>query len=303
MFLGGAVGVDTATYESIISNIILGESVGVETGFVFLVRFLSVVFSDPVYILRCITFLIFLIFYFLFSRTKCSVQIFSLLVFPVFFHDFTMNGVRYGLSFLIASFAIAYIYGLNYIKSVFPAFSSVFIHSSSLIIILLSFVRNMSFHIVVFGICLVGIFLFMFQEHLLVKYYAYLQYESPNLYSGFLRVFISIALVLILRNVYSISNLEFFVLISSVIAFVFISSFSYAGLRMTGAILYFLMFRIVLFSLSETRFFVIKNIWLLMFIFFLGFLEFVNILRIMISLYDVGDSPYLPFYFIWQVYY
>lgn len=40
----GAVGVDTATYEHIISKILLGEPAGVETGFVLLVRFVSVFF-------------------------------------------------------------------------------------------------------------------------------------------------------------------------------------------------------------------------------------------------------------------
>ena len=34
-----------------------------------------------------------------FFRVNALYQIFSLLIFPIFFYDMTMNGIRYGLAF------------------------------------------------------------------------------------------------------------------------------------------------------------------------------------------------------------
>jgi hypothetical protein len=297
----GSIGVDTPTYEGIIFDIINDNEAGVEYGFQLIVNLLSILTHNSSYILRTISFLICILFYFIFSRSKTGIQIFSLLIFPIFFYDFTMNSVRYGLAFLITSMGYYLYLKIKPIKSIVLIVSSIFFHASSLIIIFFYLIRKKSLILFVLGVLLMLAFYFIMYEHLSFKYYTYIQYASPNWYSGIYRVITILALLMVLRLLSTISNFEVLTIFLGLLIFILISTYSYAGLRMLGALLYYLACRLALLAHSNENILEIKNSKLLIFLFSLGMIEFSNFMRIIISSDGSGDGSFLPFYFIWQI--
>ena len=106
----GDVGTDTGNYFQMAANILeegsaVHNDFDIEIGFFWLLKWLAFLFGEPRVIVNVIGFLIAWYSFFLYSKNVESMAVFALLLFPVFFFDMSMNGLRYGLAFLLAKHA------------------------------------------------------------------------------------------------------------------------------------------------------------------------------------------------------
>lgn len=299
--LRGDVGTDTASYMRIIDSFSteFGDSAGiseVEIGFEYFSKALLYLgFSSKAVVVAISWFVCALVIY-AFSRTKDDVLVFALLVFPIFFYDMTMNGLRYGVSFCLAK--IAYDSFESSKKKTFAIMTllSISFHLSGFVLLVLLMARRLSVkHLIMGGLC-AGILLLIFFDRLLFKFSAYGELEAPSGLSGlaplllFAMIYISMV-VLSFRNVVYLTFL--FVL---EIAFFVLAKFSYAGLRFQFLTLFALLCTVPRCSVMYSR----NRAIFLCLVFFIGILGFVSKSRNMIDGVDSGESPFIPYQFYWE---
>ncbi len=283
----GNVGVDTEAYESIIGYYNNTGICTVEPLFCTMSKFIYELTDRSDYILRFITALFCILFFFAFSKTKNEIVITSFFVYPVFFYDMSMNGIRYGLAFIL--FKLLYD-GLTK-KSILTIPIYVSIQISSFILLLLSLINKMNYKIFLFIIVLLFIIiLFLGEDFFMKKFLAYSESMSTNYYSGFLNFFVGVLIVLVLKLNNKIPIKEFLIYIFIFIIFQTISYFSYAGLRFVSLMIFFIGIRIMI--VTETKNLKLnKKIYVLLFL--VGLILYLNMLR---SMYL--SEKYLPYDFI-----
>ena len=302
VLLRGNVGIDLPLYLSFFSDMQNGitSPFRFEPVFELLSKLLVRISKNPrmaIYLIGAITTL-FLIRSF--SRSKSDIMIFAFLVFPFFYFDMTMNGLRYGLSFSIATIAIDYLNMKKYKKFVIYALISVSIQYSSVLIFApfaLSFLTKKQLLYLLFVVVFI-MFRFIDFGYFKNKLDAYKVLQVPSALSGVSTLIVSFSLMFIvaLYNNHILKRRLFYLLaILTLLAYGF-TFITYAGLRVQATVL----FTIMLLLKSRFNFFSKKKEATIL-IFLLGLIGFILKLRNFSTVVENVDSPFIPYHFIWEV--
>jgi hypothetical protein len=299
--LRGDVGTDTASYIRIINDISNqtnggGGNTEVELGFEFVARLLlSLGFSSKAVVVA-FSWSICGLMILAFSQTKEDTLIFALLIFPIFFYDMTMNGLRYGIAFCFAKIAYDAIESSKKKTFVITALLSVSFHMSGFVLLVLLMARKFSIKYMVVGGVFAGVLLLIFMERLLFKLSAYGDLQAPSGLSGLapLLLFTLIFASAIVMSFKDLKYLTFLFLLE--VAFFILAKFSYAGLRFQFLTLFALICTLPRCAVMHSP----NKITFLALVFFIGILGFASKSRNMIDGTDTGESPFIPYQFFWE---
>jgi hypothetical protein len=300
--LRGNVGTDTGNYLQMVQDISFNpegshKDFDVEIGFYILLKGLLLLFSEPHFIVNSISFFIALYCFHLFSKNGEGFLIFSLLIFPVFFFDMTMNGIRYGLAFLLAKHASDEYYSGNKFKSLFLLFACIGFQLSGILVFVLFRVNKFKFLNLIYAILFAIIFYLIFQERLSYKIIAYAEFVSPSIASGSLPLLLFLACYLNLLLIDGGFGRRFMPLLALEAVSFLLAKFSYAGLRFQLLIL-FVFFCFI--SGIEFEKYGRKKMLVVSLFCMIGFIGFVGTLKHYIDDIGVPPSPFLPYHFFWE---
>lgn len=300
----GDVGTDKGYYYTTIYRTLHWEfsEVNYEFGFKVLNVIIGKVISEDVFvIIPVISTITYLFLIFSFSKNKFQLTVFSFLVFPFFFYDMTMNGLRYGLSFAIAAYASYQLIRNKRTKLFFIlAILATSIQYSSfliLVVIYLSQVKLQRKHLLIlilfFGI-LYKILDFSYFDN---KVDTYKELNSPSGISGLspLVIFVLIFIINYVLNKGNKINKFFYVLlILEVLSFV-LSLVSYSGLRFQNLVIF--AFLILMANQYEFE----KYNGKFIFVFFIvGCLCLGLKIRNFMNEDELVETPFLPYEFYWE---
>lgn len=298
----GNVGTDTGNYlgmvEEIGANLTAShEDFDVEIGFFLLMKGLTLVFGDPHVVVNLVSLSIALYAYRIFSGSTERILVFSLLIFPIFFFDMSMNGLRYALAFLVAKDSADRWARDQRTKSVILLVLCVTLQVSGLLVFLLLRLGTFSRRAVLYIVPLLALFFYLFWERLAYKFLAYQMLESPGAASGLLPLVIFFAAYAVVSLADSQLWRRFSVLaLLEALSFV-LARFTYAGLRFQLLILFVLFCAIS--SISLQSYAKGKNI-VVMCLFVIGFVGFLGSLKHYLDDSGVPPSPFLPYTFFWE---
>ena len=307
----GAVGTDTHNYEVITGSFRDGAGiVGWEPGFVYLVKFLQFLTSSDALVIRIISLLFFLGVVRLIFKMGRDWRYFIMAFFiPGYFLAYSMNVLRVGIATLILFYlVVAVMEHSNKLKILFLSFLAVLFQYSILFSLFFVFSTSVKvwsgkrfFWLIglsFFALCL----LYSGMDYLVFKLGAYTdnEYINPGGFSGLSIV----AILLVLLCSIWLSNLPKNVkgkLISfgfiMMVAFYFMASYTYAGLRLLDLLSVSLALTAVLqHTVNERRF----NSFFKGGLLFAGLLSGVSTMKGFLEFEGLGESPFLPYHFFWQ---
>jgi hypothetical protein len=230
--LRGQVGTDTASYLRIIDNIAANiENSDVEIGFELVAKLLLGLGFSSQAVVAAFSWLICALLIIAFSKTKDEVLIFVFLIFPIFFYDMTMNGLRYGIAFCFAKIAFNAIEEGKRKTFALMGLASVSFHLSGFILLVLLMARRFNFRYLMIGGVLATVLVFIFLDRLIFKFTVYGDLQAPNGLSGLAPLLLVILLYIstILTSLKDVKYLTFLLILET--AFFLMAKFSYAGLR------------------------------------------------------------------------
>lgn len=300
--LSGDSGTDKESYYAWIGNTFNGniEKVVYEPGFKYFTLFLSYIEPNVYFIIPVISFLTSYLLIVSFSANKWQLLVFTFFVFPYFYFDMTMNGLRYGLSFALATFAAAQLSKEKKNTFLFFVFALLAIsmqYSSFIIVALIYFsqVKLKKVHLiflVVVGYAVANILDFKYFDN---KMDVYNDISRPSGISGlsplilFLTVFIF--------NWYiqkKLSVIYFIILMLEILSF-FLSLKSYSGLRFQTLMMFTLMIFIAHFQTPP----VFKKRLLSIF-FLIACLSLSLKMRNFMNEEKFVETPFIPYEFFWE---
>jgi len=307
----GAVGTDTHNYEVITGSFRDGAGiVGWEPGFVYLVKFLQFLTSSDALVIRIISLLFFLGVVRLIFKMGRDWRYFIMAFFiPGYFLAYSMNVLRVGIATLILFYlVVAVMEHSNKLKILFLSFLAVLFQYSILFSLFFVFSTSVKvwsgkrfFWLIglsFFALCL----LYSGMDYLVFKLGAYTdnEYINPGGFSGLSIV----AILLVLLCSIWLSNLPKNVkgkLISfgfiMMVAFYFMASYTYAGLRLLDLLSVSLALTAALqHAVNERRF----NSYFKGGLLFAGLLSGISTMKGFVEFEGVGESPFLPYHFFWQ---
>lgn len=294
----GLTGIDTPTYLRIIENLSIDdfqEKYSTEPGFYLLSYSINYFTKNNVITLSIITALFCSIFYFAFSKNKRSIFICCSLIFPYFFFDMSMNGIRYGFSFCLAVIALNNRENKYFIPFVI---SSLLFHSSSIFIFLfLEFSKKIKgnfLKIALFSIFALSFFALNI-DYLSEKFGQYLNYSTPNESSGISSVITTLLISFIYLTFIRNNNLLVILLLVTTAFGYIVSQYSYAGLRILNIINFIAMISIIYNTDENTKYSFLLNTSLIS----TGLICFSFKMR---NFLNPGDSeaPFIPYLFMWS---
>lgn len=298
--LRGGVGTDTGNYIQMAKDIAQGgyERYGdydVEFGFFFLIKFLTSMVDEPRIVINTISFFIAIYSYYLFAASKNSILVFILLIFPVFFYDMSMNGLRYGLAFLLAKHASDKYESNNKVFALALLIASIGFQLSGILVFFLLKVNRLKVSTAIYMAPLFLAVYIVFEQRLLYKLLSYQMLESPSNTSGLmpLIVFLLCYLIIFFESSAFSRQLLFF-LIAEIAAFM-LAGITYAGLRFQMLIL-FSFFG----ALSAAHFqSLFKKNAIPIFLLVVGVIGFSGKLRNFSDGSFEPGTPFLPYSFFW----
>lgn len=297
--LRGNVGTDTASYIGILDNISLlsvGESLegGGEYGFIFFSKVLLDAGLSSRMVLVVIATLVCLLFYMAFSNSIYSALIGVLLVYPIFFYDMSMNGLRYGIAFCLAKIAFDK-FDVGKFKSFFLILLAISFHYTAILVYMGLLAKRLNIKYFFWAFILGGVFLSLTKNYLSVKFISYQDVYSPGGGAGLSLLLLSLLIYLASMLVFARDKLYLSSLFLLCALSFILAGYTYAGLRFQSLFLF--VFICALPSLIERK----NNISNLFFVamFVVGFLGFLFRARNMMDGY--GDSPFIPYHFIWDI--
>lgn len=305
VILRGDVGTDTHTYLNFFRNYRLNgfSNITFEPGFEFLGWFFSLINLNERVSIALISTATTFILCKLFSRSREEMLLFGLILFPIYYVDFTMNALRYGLAFTLAAVSIDELYNKKYRNSLLFALISLLFHYSSALVIVPFLMNYLKKKYWVLILLLVGSFILLFPSlfdllmfYLESKEFAYSLYYSPTTFSGVAPLIFTLLLYLnfiINTKKKEHSAIIHLILIAEIGSFV-IARFSYAGLRFQSAFL----FSMIIFLKNNWQYINYKkrNAEILILISFIAFIIFLK----NVSSDTGGESPYSPYTFFWE---
>lgn len=238
-----------------------------------------------------------------YSRSKNEMLILAMLVFPTFYYDFGMNGIRYGLSFCLATLGIDALYKKNY--KLFALFSllAVSMQYSSMLIILPfagSLIKKKYVFIILFLLVAIiavspDTFAF-FMDRVADKKGAYSQIYAPGITSGLA----PLGLVLLMyfnflwfHRKTDYSKLIHIILLLEILSFVF-AKFSYAGLRFQGAYMYCMILYLKNNTRDDLRWRYSVNLVII------SVLSIIIYYKNLTTVVQEEVTPFLPYKFFWE---
>lgn len=305
VLLRGNVGTDTLNYLDFFKNLRLGEDVHeFEPGFQLLGRTIDLFALNERVNLSFVSFITICLLFKSFSAKKENVIIFSSIIFPIFFYDMTMNGIRYGLSFAIASLAISSLYKKNNFLFGVLSILAISVQYSSFFIILVFFIFKLDKKIL-FGILALLILAFPFAGALISNNATYLydkqdfykDVASPGATSGLgpLVLFLMFFISFFKYSSYKRSNNVLFLILVLELASFALARVTYAGLRFQ------MLFLFALIHLIKEEFtLVLKTKEYLWILFLIGSFGFLITVKNLTAVVDYVESPFIPYRFFWQ---
>lgn len=282
----GNIGADTKSYESIITYYIVTNKCMVEPLFCLMSESIYNFVGRSDLTLRVITAIFCFLFYFAFFKTKNDIAVACLFVFPVFFYDMSTNGIRYGLAFVLFKLLFD---GLNK-KSILTAPIYLSIQTTSIVLVLLSFIKLINFKKAILSLVLIVFLYLLGVDYFSKKIEAYSAYSAPNFYSGILNFLLGLTIISSLKYFKKINFKIYLIYFMILLSFQIFSSFSYAGLRLVQLMLfYFSIMTIPLIAPLNKK----TNASICLVLFLTGFIYFLNLLRIMSQ-----SGDYIPYQFI-----
>lgn len=302
--LRGEVGTDTAVYLRNAQDIIWwgDRSSANEIGYELLVRACALLSSDPRVVIALISLLAAILFFVMVHSWDKGRCILSLLIVPVWFFDFTMNGLRMGIAFPLAVMAILHLKEKRIVLFYLLAIASISFQMTASLLLLMLLVAHRGIKLsgrgVVYG-ALVGISIFYpaycyFGDRILLKLLDYWVMPSPTGLSGVGPLTLSacacLLAVWICEKRHRYLGFAFLLL---QLAFFEISSFTYAGLRFQEMALFAQLLALsywMIWPITKRRF------------------AAVALLCCLMSMWSArnfaassGDpSAYIPYHFVWE---
>ncbi len=241
--LRGEVGTDTAAYIQNAQDIVWwgGHAFSdVEVGYVLLVRALALFTSDPRVVVGLITLIAAVLFFMMLHLWQGKPCILSLLLIPVCYFDFTMNGLRMGIAFPLAVIAILQLEKKRRVLFYVLAIASISVQMTAALLLLMLFLARWgvkpSWKGTVYGLLIGALVLYpafyFLGDRIALKLLSYSVMYSPNSLSGVGPLLISLCASFLALWISKKSHRYIgFIFLLVQLACFRISSFSYAGLR------------------------------------------------------------------------
>jgi hypothetical protein len=305
VILRGNVGTDTINYLGFFRDLSNEQDVHeYEPGFQLLSKFIIIFGFNERINIAIVSFLTILILCKSFSYSKEHVLVFSSFLFPVFFYDMTMNGLRYGLSFALSSVAIDALYRKKNISFIILALFSLSIQYSSffIIFIFLAFKLNKKMLLILLTLIIISIPLIIDFFVKNINYFYdkqdfYKDVASPSGTSGLgpllLFCLLLFAFCFFSKNVNS-KKIIVLIFILEIGSFM-LAKITYAGLRLQMLFLFSLLLLI-----KEEYDCISKKREFMVFIISLGFFGFLLTAKNLTANVEDVESPFIPYKFFWQ---
>lgn len=295
----GNVGTDTWNYLGMAEVLIQGDNgseLDVELGFLGLLKGLTSLTDSPRFVVNFISLLILVYAYALFSKSVRTILIFSVLIYPVFFFDMSMNGLRYGLAFLLAKHASDCLSSNRGRVAMVLLILAISMQMSSILVFILLQANKIKISHIKYLLPVTLIFIVFFQERLLYKYSAYQTLESAGPLSGLLPLLLFVTTYCVLTLLSKAFSKKLFLLLIIEAASFSLASVTYAGLRFQLLTL-FVLFCFV----SDIRFdkYTYKKAVITL-LCIVGFVGFLGKMRNFSDGADLPPSPFLPYHFYWE---
>jgi uncharacterized membrane-anchored protein YitT (DUF2179 family) len=241
--LRGEVGTDTAGYVQDAQSLIWWGSQafsGFEYGYVLLVRFFALVSDDPRVVVALISLLAAVLFFVMLHMWEGGRCILSLVLIPVCYFDFTMNGLRMGIAFPLAVIATLQLEKKRFILFYLLAAAAISIQMTAALLLLMLFLARwgvkLSAKTVAYGLLIGATVLcpayYLLGNQIGYKLLSYSIMYSPTSFSGAGPLAMSFCACLLGIWISQKSHRYLGVTFAVIqLAFFGLSSFSYAGLR------------------------------------------------------------------------
>ncbi|ELY2016275.1 EpsG family protein [Flavobacterium psychrophilum] len=305
--LKGNIGTDTFFYLAFFDDLIKYDvsSFNFEPGFQILAQYITCWAPNKQIAVGFVILLTTVLLCKSFSQSKQLIVFFSLLVFPIFYVDMTMNGLRYGLSFALAVNAIDYLYKGKFKFFIALAFCSISVQYSGLLIILVFLLdrikRRKLFIISVLGVAFLPVLTHLFDselKYLVQKEDAYGEIYSPSIASGSAPLFLYF-FIHFLYNKYvdksKISKIIYVFLLFELLSFV-MAKFTWAGLRFQ----YLFLFVFIIYI--KQNYYIEKAIVFGNRLVLVSLISFLFMIKNIIPVSDdLSIYQYIPYQFYWEV--
>lgn len=303
----GNVGTDTGNYLFFFRELIdTGDSAQFEIGFRIFSKILAFFLRNERACVAVVSFITILLLCSFFGKSKIRVLFFTFFVFPIFFYDMTMNGLRYGLAFSLSGLAVNHLVNNKLFKFITFSLLAIVTQVSSAIIILSFFFSELKLkNILLFGGGILACFLLMMffsvvdLSYLYDKQDFYKDLTSPNSTSGLstLVIFFMLFFAFLICSEGKSSkynNIIYAIFVGEILSFL-LAKVSYSGLRFQSVFLYTLSLYVCIHldRIVKTKFF-----WMI--IFCAGFLGFLITVKNLRYIDDETITPFLPYKFFWN---
>ena len=303
VLLRGTIGPDTPMYQQNIELIQSHDSLAFifEPGFELIILAIGRITSDSLIAVKIIALIT---LFFLFSSDWLSPlagQIISFAFIPYFFLDMTMNGLRYGLAFVLCLYTLSQFYHKNYLQQGVFGVSAVLIQISSVYVLgflgMLFNPRLKSIFIIIFlAVCVV----FSFYDYLFYKASVNQELRIVSASSGLAPLLlssVSIAAVLTNPAIRIHYTKQFCILFLMAILTYGLTLLSAAGLRFQQLNL-FTIFLAMIFACSSAG--ILKSKTITLSLLLVGILGSFFRLNNFIGQAGLDPSSFVPYRFFWE---
>lgn len=299
--LRGRTGTDTAIYQDIIAGIWSGNLKVVprtlEPGFVWLVRALEWVGHDPRIVTAILSLLIVIACVVAFGRTAEDACVFATLIFPLFFYDMAMSGLRYGLAFCAAKIASDEWVRRRHGASIALAAAAAGMHVSAVLLVVLLQVRRLRLlRYAGLAVAIGGVLFAMHHDALLAKFGLYAAFTPPAQMSGSAPLLLALLTLAAGWALLARMPRTLVFLFACEIASFALARVSYAGLRFQWLVLFAMGCQFV--PLQRVPY--VRRPYVIAALVAIGAIGFAMRLRNMIGEAGLGPSPFLPYRFFWE---
>ena len=226
--------------------------------------------------------------------------LFSLLLFPIFFYDMTMNSLRYGLSFSICAVALDALYNKKNLLFILLSILAISIQYSSFLIVLVFTIFKLERKYLIGLIVLIAVaipFLALNISYLYDKQDAYKDIYSPGAASGVgpLLLFSIIFITYYFDAGEGRPSKLLFLILALEMASFALAKITYAGLRLQ------MLFLFTLILLIKQEYFLIKKKReYLLILLLVGNFAFLLTARALSTVVEDQTTPSIPYKFFWQ---
>ncbi|KWN15733.1 hypothetical protein WT83_16145 [Burkholderia territorii] len=299
--LRGRTGTDTAIYHDIIAGIWSGNLKVVprtlEPGFVWLVRALGWLGHEPYVAMAILSLLVVVACVTAFGRSAEDACVFATLIFPLFFYDMAMSGLRYGIAFCVAKLASdAWARRRHGASFAFAAAATSMHVSAVLLVVLLQIRRLRRLRYAGLALAIGGVLFAMHHDALLAKVGLYAAFTPPAQMSG--GAPLALALLTLAAGWMLLARMPrtlVFLFVCEIASFA-LARVSYAGLRFQWLVLFAMGCQFV--PLQQVS--GIRRRHVIVVLVVIGAIGFAMRLRNMLGEYGLGPSPFLPYRFFWE---